>query len=70
MPNELTDGEGLYAFPDMPMGGNYLVQPTKNTEHLNGVSTLDLILIQRHILGLELMASPYQLIAADINRMA
>ena len=67
MPNELTDIEGLYAFPDMPMGGNYLVQPTKNTEHLNGVSTLDLILIQRHLLGLELLESPYQMIAADIN---
>jgi len=37
------------------------------TDQLNGVSTLDLIHIQRHILGLELLESPYQLIAADIN---
>ena len=30
-------------------------------------STLDLILIQRHILGLENLDSPYKLIAADVN---
>ncbi|HRO74148.1 MAG TPA: T9SS type A sorting domain-containing protein, partial [Saprospiraceae bacterium] len=34
---------------------------------INGVSTLDLVKIQRHILGIESLDSPYKLIAADIN---
>jgi hypothetical protein len=33
----------------------------------NGVSTLDLIRIQRHILGVESLASPYKHIAADVD---
>jgi len=35
--------------------------------HLNGVSTLDLIWIQRHILGIETLDSPYKMLAADVN---
>ncbi|MBT8190941.1 MAG: T9SS type A sorting domain-containing protein, partial [Bacteroidia bacterium] len=34
---------------------------------LNGVSTLDILLIQRHILGITFLNSPYKMIAADIN---
>jgi len=67
MPYAMTDHAGTYAFDDMPMGGSYEIVPAKNTDHLNGVSTLDLILIQRHILGIEQLATPYQLIAADVD---
>ncbi|MBC7923716.1 MAG: T9SS type A sorting domain-containing protein, partial [Ferruginibacter sp.] len=54
----------------LPSGASYLVWPTKNDDVVtnNGVSTLDLILIQRHILGLTALGSPYRLIAADVNR--
>lgn len=47
--------------------------PTKDDNHLNGVSTYDLVLISRHILGLEPFSfpltfeSPYRMIAADAN---
>ncbi|MBK9583675.1 MAG: hypothetical protein IPO48_17815 [Saprospiraceae bacterium] len=34
---------------------------------MNGVSTLDLVMIQRHILGLQALDSNYKLIAADAN---
>jgi len=64
----MTDDEGQYAFVNMPLGGTYEVVPMKNTDPLNGISTLDLILIQRHILGFETISSPYKLIAADINK--
>ncbi|MBT8189332.1 MAG: T9SS type A sorting domain-containing protein, partial [Bacteroidia bacterium] len=67
---DLTDEFGQYAFPNMPKGGQYNIEPSKDTEYLNGVSTLDLIVIQRHILGLEYLDSPYKLIAADINNSA
>jgi hypothetical protein len=62
-----TDADGLYAFANMPNGGDYEVDPTKNVDALNGVSTLDLVLIQKHIIQLEALNTPYKLIAADIN---
>jgi len=34
---------------------------------MDGVSTLDLVLIQRHMLGMTELDSPYKLIAADVN---
>jgi len=67
---EMTDIAGAYAFESMPMGGSYVVTPRKNSDHLNGVSTLDLIMIQRHILGIEELAGPYKQIAADVNSSA
>ncbi len=65
--SDMTDAAGNYAFPAMPMGGSYLISPDKNNDYLNGVSTLDIILIQRHILGTHGLESPYKLIAADID---
>ncbi len=64
---KMTDDNGLYTF-DIPAGGNYTVQPTKLARPLNGVTTYDLILISKHILGITPFKSPYQYIAADINK--
>lgn len=46
----------------------YSITPIKISDPLNGVSTFDLIQIQRHILNIKTFDSPYQYIAADINR--
>jgi len=62
-----TDIAGEYAFPNMPTGGQYTVDPYSNDDPLNGISTLDLISIQRHILADTYLDSPYKIIAADIN---
>jgi hypothetical protein len=62
-----TDGRGRYAFDRLPSGRNYDVRPGLNEDHVNGVSTFDLILIQKHILGITQLRTPYQLIAADVN---
>ena len=64
---DMTEETGEYAFPDMPVGDDYMVLPYKNDNHSNGVSTLDLVLVQRHILGLGDLDSPYKMIAADVN---
>lgn len=45
-----------------------LITPSKSSDPLNGVSTFDLIQIQKHILNIKTFDSPYQYIAADINR--
>jgi hypothetical protein len=66
----LTGNNGLYAFENMSTGGTYVVMPEKNNDHINGVSTLDLVMIQRHIIGLNKLQSPYKLIAADVNKDA
>ncbi len=66
--NMLTANNGLYNFAGVLNGGDYIVKPYKNDDHLNGVSTLDLVMIQRHILGLDKLTTPYKLIAADINK--
>jgi hypothetical protein len=63
----MTDAGGQYAFPSMPYGGQYIVSPVKNDDYTNGVSTLDLVMIQRHILGIQALDSPYKVVAADIN---
>lgn len=62
-----TNETGAYSFVDMPTGGSYIVNPDKNIDFDNGVSTFDIILIQKHILGIELLNSPYKYIAADVN---
>jgi len=69
-PTVMTDTDGYFAFPPMGYGGNYEIIPVKDDDHLNGVSTLDIIFIQRHILGLEEFNNPLKYIAADANNTA
>ncbi len=64
----MTDTEGQYAFSELPEGFHYQVAPYYNQDHLNGISTWDLILLQRHILEIQTLNSPYKMIAADVNR--
>lgn len=44
-----------------------ILGPIKDGDDLNGISTLDLVLISRHVLNVELLDSPYSMIAADGN---
>jgi hypothetical protein len=46
---------------------DYIIRPSHNQNHLNGVSTWDLLLIQKHILGIEYFIEHYQLMAANVN---
>jgi hypothetical protein len=64
----MTDQWGSYMFNDLDMYKNYTLQARHDVDPLNGVSTKDIVKIQRHILGLELFDSPYRLIAADVNK--
>jgi len=64
----MTDYTGAYKFTDaVPMFSNYTVTPTKDDNPLNGVTTYDLVMISKHILGIEPMTTPYRMIAADAN---
>ena len=61
-----TDG-GKYAFEHLPSEFEYEIIPTKDDNPLAGVTTLDLVKIQRHVLGIKTFDSPYKMIAADVN---
>jgi len=65
--NTITTDNGVYTFQYFPMYNDYTIEGEKNDDWLNGVTTLDLVLIQRHILGLTELDSPYKLIAADAS---
>ena len=64
---KMTDNSGNYMFDNQINDLNYELTASKNDDYLNGVSTLDLLLIQRHILGIEQLDDPYKFIAADVN---
>lgn len=66
-PIYMTTSSGAYEFLDLPQGGDYTVTPYKNDVPENGLTALDLVLIQQHILGSTLLNSPYKIIAADAN---
>jgi len=64
---EFTDNTGAFAFENLYNNHQYQVTPFNDSNHSEGVSTLDLIFIQRHILGLKALDNPFQLIAADAD---
>ena len=64
----MTNEMGEFRLEDVPVGNDYTILPTRDFDILNGISTFDLVLISRHILNIELIRSPYRLIAADVNR--
>ncbi|NOT37148.1 MAG: HYR domain-containing protein [Saprospiraceae bacterium] len=63
--NTMLDGN--YQFKNLVEFTDYLIRTSRNDNHLNGVSTADIVKIQKHILGKEEILSPYKLIAADVN---
>lgn len=68
MSEKITDNEGRYAFVDIPKELEYMIKPVLNDDPLNGVTTRDIVAIQKHILGKEVISNPYYLIAADVNK--
>lgn len=49
-------------------GQEYILTSVNNRDFLNGVSTLDLIKLQRHLTGIELLDSPLKIIAGDFDQ--
>jgi hypothetical protein len=63
-----SSAAGRFQFDFLREGYDYSVVPQLDKDHLNGISTFDLVLMSQHILGLKRFQSPYQMIAADVNR--
>ncbi|GJM32461.1 MAG: hypothetical protein DHS20C18_14620 [Saprospiraceae bacterium] len=64
---DTTGVDGLYRFEDLTSGATYSIQPMKDYNYGNGVSTVDLIHIQKQILSVAALDSPYKLLSADVN---
>jgi len=65
------DGNGLYEY-NASAGNNYRVSAkiiggARYDDFLNGVSTLDQVIILRHILGITPLPSIAKLVASDVN---
>jgi len=65
--DRMTTTDGQYIFSGVELAYDYTVTPHKDDDALNGVTTFDLVLISKHILNVDPLDSPYQLIAADAN---
>ncbi len=65
--NTECDSTGHYIFEGVPGANVYTLKPHTNANWLNGVSTFDLVLISKHILGLSPFDTPFKQIAADAN---
>jgi len=62
-----TDEDGSYLFDELSSEETYTVRPMPNEDYREGLSTFDLLLIRKHILGITPLSSPYKIIAADVN---
>ncbi|MBR9921609.1 MAG: T9SS type A sorting domain-containing protein [Bacteroidetes bacterium] len=63
----MTEEDGLYLFDQVEQGVDYMVTPEKDIDLRNGMTTWDLSFIQKHVLGIEPLGSPYKIIAADAD---
>ena len=63
----MTDEYGFYEFNNIKQYEDYEIKPDLEGFVLAGISTLDIVYIQRHILGLSDLNSPFKMVAADVN---
>lgn len=75
---ELTDGSNEVIASTIANGGfqvndvatceDIIVTLDKKDDYSNGITTLDMVLILKHILNIQPFDSPYKSIAADVNK--
>ena len=68
MNENLSDNSGFYDAGTIEKFEQYFVRPSLDDDPLNGVSTLDIVALQRHLLGVQEFDSPFRSIAGDINK--
>lgn len=62
----ITNSNGAYQLT-LSQGEDCEISPSLDENAKNGVSTFDVVLITKHILGIQPLDSPYKMIAADAN---
>ena len=63
-----TANDGVYSFT-LVQGNSYTITPSKSNDVniTNGITTLDIALINKHILNTSPLNSPYKIISGDVN---
>jgi len=64
----ISDANGFFETGSLVAAENYTLSLEKNDNPVNGVTTLDIVIISKHILGIDTFATAYQYLAADVNR--
>ena len=59
---------GYFAFDNLQEGHSYYIKGYNNSNPANGLNTADLILIQKHLLGIKPLVDPAHFIAADADK--
>ncbi|MCB0658837.1 MAG: T9SS type A sorting domain-containing protein [Saprospiraceae bacterium] len=63
----MSDEYGIYEINQIKEGQDYAVTPVKQDDPRNGLSVLDLIVLKKHILGIQEFTKPEQFLAGDID---
>lgn len=63
----VTDNAGSYELSGRTHTV-YALRATKDTDLRAGLSTIDLVILQRHLLGIQEIDNPFLRLAADVNR--
>ena len=50
------------------VGGSYVLSVAKDVDPREGLSTIDLLIMKQHVLGVRPITNPFLLLAADLNR--
>jgi len=60
-----TNEDGTFQLLNVNRNGQYLITPEKNDHPTNGLNALDLVAIQKHLLGKDTFDLNWQFVAAD-----
>ncbi len=64
----MANADGSFAIPLLSENKSYTVTLEKNTLPSNGVTTLDMVLIAKHILAIDTFTQAHQSLVADVNQ--
>ncbi len=62
-----TDRNGKYLLEKLIRGKDYTISAEKTEDFVHGLSVMDILLIKKHLLEIQALPTPYQIIAADVN---
>jgi len=65
---DMSSEMGEYIFEDLIRGEQYSVRPVKRDDIHDGLNILDMIVLLKHLTGMDVIDNPYQLFAADVDR--
>lgn len=69
----VTDDEGNYTFTELPIAESYVVTPlgfpteSSRAERIDGINIADLVILSRHLIGIQLFTENWQFLAADVS---